>query len=305
MLVWETAAMITETTSSTPMYSAAVWPASWRMRRATVREASHAFPRWYCTAKRRSDMWVEPPGKSVDRTTAANLRSARGPHERPRTQLQRARRAQSHLGPVPHSEPEGDRLGARVHPDLLVDAREVVLDRLVGDHELLGDGGVGEPAREQVEHLALARGQRAHPELLRLVLGPGRAPQGLEARRRDRGREHHLARRDGLDACLELFGLEPAVHEVADGAVADRARDELLVLRVAQHEDLRALGQRACRRDAVHDRHPHVEADDVRRGLARHVDRLAAVAGLADDLDAVSVGEQRGDAAAHDRVVVH
>src|SRR4051812_24566648 len=260
MLVWETAAMITETTSSTPMYSAAVWPASWRMRRATVREASHAFPRGYCTAKRRSDMWVEPPGKSVDRTTAANLRSARGPHERPRTQLQRARRAQSHLGPVPHSEPEGDRLGARVHADLLVDAREVVLDRLVGDHELLGDGGVGEPARQQVQYLPLARGERAHPELLGLVLGPGRAPQGLEDRGRDRGREHHLPRRDRLDAGLELVGLEAAVDEVADRAIADRARDELLVLGVAQHQDLGALGQRTRGGDAVHHRHAHVEA---------------------------------------------
>src|SRR3954449_1853211 len=56
-------------------------------------------------------------------------------------------------------QPERDRLGARVHADLLVDPAQVVLDRLVRDHELLRDVAVGEPAGEQVEHLALAGGE--------------------------------------------------------------------------------------------------------------------------------------------------
>src|SRR5689334_13016267 len=44
---------------------------------------------------------------------------------------------------VADAQPEGDRLGARVHADLLVDAGEVVLHRLVGDDQLLGDLAVG------------------------------------------------------------------------------------------------------------------------------------------------------------------
>jgi len=44
--------------------------------------------------------------------------------------------------------------------------------------------------------------------------------------------------------------------------------------------------------DAVHHRHPHVQAHDVRADLARELDRLPAVAGLADDLDAVRIGQQ-------------
>ena len=46
------------------------------------------------------------------------------------------------------------------------------------------------------------------------------------------------------------------------------------------------LGQRLGGGDAVHHRHPHVQAHDVGAGLARDGDRLAPVAGLADDLDA-------------------
>ena len=118
------------------------------------------------------------------------------------------------------------------------------------------------------------------------------------------GREDHLAARDGLDAALELLGLEAPVHEVAGRAVADRAGDEVLVLGVGEHQHLRALGERAGGGDAVHHRHAHVEADDVGAQLLGLGDRLAAVAGLAHDLEPVGLREQRRDAATHDRVVV-
>jgi hypothetical protein len=114
----------------------------------------------------------------------------------------------------------------------------------------------------------------------------------------------HLAARDGLDAALELLGLEAAVHEIAGRTVADRAGDEVLVLGVGEHQDLRALGERPGGGDAVHDRHPHVEAHDVGAQLLGERDRLAAVGGLAHDLEAVGLGQQAGDAPAHDRVVV-
>ena len=81
--------------------------------------------------------------------------------------------------------------------------------------------------------------------------------------------------------------------------------DELLVLGVGEHQDLGLLRQRARGRDAVHHRHADVQAHDVGLDLAGELDRLAAVTGLADDLDALGVGEQRGDAPPHDRVVVH
>jgi hypothetical protein len=110
--------------------------------------------------------------------------------------------------------------------------------------------------------------------------------------------------RDRLDAALELLGLEAPVHEIAGRAVADRAGDQVLVLGVAEHQHLRALGKRAGGGDAVHHRHADVEADDVGTQLLGLGDRLAAVAGLPHHLEPVGLREQRRDAATHDRVVV-
>ena len=95
---------------------------------------------------------------------------------------------------------------------------------------------------------------------------PGRAAQGVEHGRRDGGREDHLAARHRRDAALELLGLEAPVHEVAGRAVADRAGDQVLVLAVGQHQHLGLLAQRPGGGDAVHHRHPHVQADDVGLG---------------------------------------
>jgi len=95
------------------------------------------------------------------------------------------------------------------------------------------------------------------------------------------------------------------MDEVARGAVADRARDEVLVLGVGEHQDLRALRERARGGDAVHHRHADVEADDVGAQLLRPRDRLAAVRGLPHHLEAVGLVQQARDAAADDRVVVH
>ena len=64
------------------------------------------------------------------------------------------------------------------------------------------------------------------------------------------------------------------------------------------------LGQRLGGGDAVHDRHAHVQADDVGARLLRDGDRLATVPGLADHLDPVGLREQARDAAPDDRVVV-
>src|SRR2546423_10327321 len=44
-------------------------------------------------------------------------------------------------------------------PELPEDARDVLLDRPDGDHELVGDPLVRAPGSHQLEHLALARGQ--------------------------------------------------------------------------------------------------------------------------------------------------
>ena len=108
-----------------------------------------------------------------------------------------------------------------------------------------------------------------------------------------------------LMRALELLGLEAPVDEVAGGAVADRAGDELLVLGVGEHQDLGALRQRAGGGDAVHHRHPDVEADDVGADLAASsIASRPSPASPTTSMPSASASK-RGDASPHDRVVVH
>src|SRR4051794_37292768 len=315
----------TATRTRMPAYSTAVWPVSPASRRPCARipraavASSARPPFWTRTATATDLSWIyapmlcmslNPPEERLTDRLRPRLRSTRSAHQRLKAQLQGGQRAQSGVGPgalrsaAAHPEPQRDRLRTRVHADLLVDATQVVLHRLVGDEQLLGDVAVRAPTGEQVEDLALAPRERAEPLLARVVVGARRTAQHVEHGRRDRGREHHLAARDGDDALLELLGLEAAVHQVAGRAVADRAGDEVLLVAVGEHQHLGLLAQRAGRGDAVHDRHPHVQADHVGPQLGRARDRLPAVRRLADDLDLRALGQQARDAAAHDRVVV-
>src|ERR687888_1787631 len=59
------------------------------------------------------------------------------------------------LDPQPH----GHRLGTIGRAELLVDRPDVVLDRLLADHELLRDVAIRAAAADEAHHLALALGQ--------------------------------------------------------------------------------------------------------------------------------------------------
>ena len=63
---------------------------------------------------------------------------------------------------------EHDRLDAVAEAELHQDARDVRLHRRLRDEERLRDLGVREAARDQAEHLELARGQVLQPRELRL-----------------------------------------------------------------------------------------------------------------------------------------
>jgi hypothetical protein len=60
-------------------------------------------------------------------------------------------------------EPETDglcaRLAARADAELAQDRRDVVVDRLLGEEEPLGDLGVAEPLRDEPKYLYLTRSQ--------------------------------------------------------------------------------------------------------------------------------------------------
>ena len=66
----------------------------------------------------------------------------------------------------------------------------------------------------------------------------------------------------------------------------------------------RARGEPLDRLDAVHARHPQVHQHDVRVVLGGERQRLLAVGGGADELDAVEQAEQRAQAFTDDALVV-
>ena len=86
----------------------------------------------------------------------------------------------------------------------------------------------------------------------------------------------------------QQVGLAERLHEVAEDAGLDRARDELALAVGGHHHDRdRPLVEDAARRlDPVEPRHLHVEERDVGLGLARELDGLLAVARLGADLEA-------------------
>ena len=94
---------------------------------------------------------------------------------------------------------EHDRLHAVAQPELHQHARDVRLDRRLAHDQLGRDLGVRQPARDELEHLELARGQLV--EALGRRRGGGRGGRELlDQPLGDRGREQRLALRDDADA---------------------------------------------------------------------------------------------------------
>ena len=158
------------------------------------------------------------------------------------------------------------------------------------------------PARDQAQHLALARGE---------VVGLGAARRrrcaiSSTTRAATAGESGDVAGVRGADRAHELGRLD-VLEQVAGRARAQRGEQLLVVAEAGEHDHARG-GRRSRsapqRADAVEPRHHEVEQDHVGRVLRRGGDRLLAVAGLADHLDVVLQVEERPQALAHDRVVV-
>ena len=127
----------------------------------------------------------------------------------------------------------------------------------------------------------------------------GRSAAGEVRRhpRRERRAEDHAAGRGGPDRGLHLVGAG-ALEQVAGRAGPDRAEHGLVVLVHGQHHDPDAglpAGDHPGGLDAVEVRHLDVHHHDVGHGLGDDVDRVAAVLGGADDLDARR-GRRAGEA---------
>ena len=168
--------------------------------------------------------------------------------------------------------------------------------------EHLGDLGVGEAAREQLEDLALALGQLGERA------GRGRRarrqppPDAVEQPARHRRGEQRVAGGDHPHGVHQLRGRHVLEDEAARPG-PQRLDDVLVEPEGGQDQDA-VPGQPPRRLDPVEQRHADVHQHDVGAQRARELDRLLAVAGLADDLHLAGRLEHRAEARAHQRLVV-
>ncbi len=176
-------------------------------------------------------------------------------------------------------------------PELLEDARDVLLDRADGEHELLGDAGVRAALGHQPEHLELARRQ----PLERAACASPR-----EELRDDLGIERRAAVRDAPDGVDEVGDVHHAVlQQVADAAVAvGEQLGRVGLLDVLRDDEDRRLGDAAPGLDGGPDalvaerrRQPDVDDRDVRLLRRDHAEERVAVLDRGDHVEAV-VAEQ-------------
>jgi hypothetical protein len=160
-----------------------------------------------------------------------------------------------------------------------------------------GDLGVAVALGQELERLALARGQRPvrrrAPARRDRVALERRREIGL-ARPHDRERFEQLLRRRALEHVARGPRLEDLVHEVG-----------VFVHREHEHAGARqALADAARDLEPVQVRHRDVHHDHVRARALDLDHGLVAVAGLAHHLHARVALQQRAQAVAEDRVVV-
>jgi hypothetical protein len=172
------------------------------------------------------------------------------------------------------------------------------------DEEPLGDLVGPEMVVEEEQHFELAGRQRLGDRVGDAALG-GAFAHLLEQPARDGARECGLAfghALEELDDALRRLGLE----QIAGGTAADRGQQVLLGAGCGEDDDLavgRCLAQARERGQAVELGHREVEQHEVGLEAARGVDRLEAVAGLPDHVEAALL-EQLRQRVARQRVIV-
>ena len=131
--------------------------------------------------------------------------------------------------------------------------------------------------------------------------GRGGAGELLDQALGDRGRDQRVAGGDDADRGDELFG-EDVFEQEAAGAGAQCVVDVLVEVEGGEHQDrhrmvIVGLGEdSASGFEAVDVGHLDVHQHDVRMAAANEIDRVATVAGLADDADARLFLEDRSEA---------
>ncbi len=189
------------------------------------------------------------------------------------------------------------------------------LDRRLRQHQPLRDLGVGEAARDQQQHLALARGQLLEPFALSRVeavvaalVARRRQPVrvGVEQPARDARGDHRVAAGDRPDRGQQVGRLRVLEQEAA-GAGAQRRVDVLVEVEGREDDDpgVAAGGDDPARGlDAVELGHAHVHQRHVRPQRLRLGDRLEPVGGLAGDVQVGLTLDHHAERHPHQLLVV-
>ena len=191
-------------------------------------------------------------------------------------------------------------LGAPFQAQLVEQARDVVLDRLLGQEHLRGDLPVGQPVGDVIQDPALLLGQGL--ELLGQVL---RVADALQHPLGDRRVQQRLSGRDPPHP-VDQIGAADLLEHVARGPGHDGGEQRLVVLVRGQDQ---ALDRRVDRADLPADvdaaavGQPGVEHRDVGPQRRDPGGRLLRRTGLADHLD-VALALQQLTQAAPDHLVV-
>src|SRR5829696_9381620 len=176
---------------------------------------------------------------------------------------------------------------------------------MLGDEQALRDLVGAEMLVQEEQNLELARREPACDRLGDATVRAAAVADLLEQPPRDDARQRGLPGGRPVEEVDEALG-RLGLQEVAGGSTADRSEQVRLVAGCRQHDDLAARGllpeARQCV-EPVQAGHRQVEQDHVGLQLERELDRLASVAGLPDDVEAVPA-EQRGEPIAGQRVVV-
>ena len=184
-----------------------------------------------------------------------------------------------------------DGLGPGRDLQFVEDVRHVVAHGFWFELESVGDLGVGEVSRDEVQDLVFAGCQLWE----RGVWGrPWRGSEIGHESFGDGGSEDGAAAVDPADG-VDDVGFPGALEEVAAGSGLEGGEDGVVVLAHGQHQD---TDLRACLQylpgglDAADAGHVEVHQDDVGLQGGRGVDRGLAVGGLADDVH-IGLGVQQ------------
>src|SRR5690349_20774392 len=201
---------------------------------------------------------------------------------------------------------QGD-LDAVVEVELLEEARDVRLHGGDAHVELATDFGVGLAASDRDGDLALTFGEAvelfAGTTAALTAVGSGHVPDQPAG---DRGRQDRFAGRDGPDGADDVRGWRVFEQEAA-GAGPQGTQDVVVGVEGREDDDLgRALAAAHDfgGRQAVHSRHANVHQHDAGLVFGDGAFDLAAVGGLADDLNVTGARQQHAEPGADQCVVV-